>query len=290
MVPKNGHGPLGVHLGVGQRFDDAVAQAKLLGITCCQLFTHNPRGWGFAPLDEKSLAKFRDDLRKAGVSPVASHCNYLINLGSNAPDIRAKSLACFRQEFPYARAYGCGYFVLHVGKHKAQSLDDGIKNVAAGINSCKDVLLKYPEITLLLETVAGQGSEIGRDFNDLGTIIALVDKELRPRVGVCVDTCHVFAAGYDLRTPAGVDAAAKAMDAAFGLDRVKLIHLNDALKEFNSRVDRHQHIGEGFIGAAGFRAFLNHPVFKPLPKVLEVPEDEHMGYAENLAVVRKLQA
>ncbi len=284
-----GHGPLGIHLGVGQKFDLAVEEAKSLKITCCQLFTHNPRGWGFAELDEPALKKFREDLKKAGVSPVASHCNYLINLGTNDPEIRAKSLECLRKEFPYARAYGCSYFVLHVGKHKDEPLEQGIRNVADGINSVKDVMRRHTDVMLLLETVAGQGSEIGRDFADLAKVIALVDPDIRGQVGVCVDTCHIFEAGYDFRTPEKADAVIKEMERTFGVAKVRFIHLNDALKEFDSRIDRHQHIGEGFIGAAGFRAFLNHPKIKPIPKALETPVDEGRGMAENLAVVRKLQ-
>jgi len=284
------HDPLGVHLSVGQKFDLAVEEAKRLRITCCQLFTHNPRGWGFAELDEPALKKFREDMKKAGVAPIAAHCNYLINLGTNDTEIRAKSIECLKKEFLYARAYGCSHFVLHVGKHKDESLEQGIKNVADGINSIKAVMLQYQDVTLLLETVAGQGSEIGRDFNDLGKIFALLDKEIKEQVGVCVDTCHIFAAGYDIRTAEKVEATVAAMDQAFGIGKVKFIHLNDSLKEFNSHVDRHQHIGEGFIGAAGFRAFLNHPKIKPIPKALETPVDEDRGYEENLTIIRKLQA
>jgi len=283
------HGPLGIHLGVGQKFDQAVAEAKELKITCCQLFTHNPRGWGFAELDEPALKKFREEMKRIGIAPIASHSNYLINLGTNDPEIRSKSLECLKREFPYARAYGCSHFVLHVGKHKDETLEQGIKNVADGINSIKETMLKYKDVMLLLETVAGQGSEIGRDFDDLAKIFALLDKEIKPLVGVCVDTCHIFAAGYDIRTPEKADAVVKAMEKAFGIGKVRFIHLNDALKELGSHVDRHQHIGEGYIGAAGFRAFLNHPKIRPIPKVLETSVDEERGFAENLAIVRKLQ-
>ncbi len=282
------HGPLGIHLSVGQKYDDAVAEAKALGISCCQIFTHNPRGWGFAPIDEKAVKKFRDDLRKIGVDPVASHCNYLINLGTNDPEIRGKSIACLKKEFEYAAAFGCQYFVLHVGKYKEQTMDEGIGNVAAGINSAKKDMMNS-KVILLLETVAGQGTEIGKDFSDLGKIFPLLDKEIQDKVGVCVDTCHIFEAGYDIRTPEKAAAVVERMDKAFGIGRVKFIHLNDAQKEFDSRVDRHQHIGRGFIGLAGFRAFLNHPAIKPLPKILETPVDEERGYPENLAAVKKLQ-
>lgn len=283
------HGPLGIHLSVGQKYDVAVAEAKSLGITCAQLFTHSPRGWAFAPLDEAAVKKFRDDLRRLGVSPVASHCNYLINLGTQDREIREKSLACLEQEFAYAHAFGCAFFVLHVGKHKEESLEQGIRNVAEGIKAIAATMLRYPDVTLLLETVAGQGSEIGRDFAELGKVFALLDPMIRGKVGVCVDTCHVFAAGYDIRTHDGVHHLVVELEREVGAGRLKLIHLNDALKELGSRVDRHAHIGEGFIGEGGFAAFLNHPKIAPIPKILETPVDEERGYAENLAVIRKLQ-
>ncbi len=282
------HGPLGIHLSVGQKYDKAVAEAKALGITCCQLFTHNPRGWQFAPLDEAAVRKFREDLKKAGVSPVASHCNYLINLGTRDAEIRAKSIACLRKEFAYAAAFGCEHFVLHVGKHKEESLEQGIRNVADGINAVKEEMLAH-DVMLLLETVAGQGTEIGRDLATLGRIIALLDPAIRPKVGVCVDTCHVFAAGYELRSEEKVDALVREMEKAFGIDKVRFIHLNDSLKDVGQHRDRHVHIGDGFIGAKGFKAFLNHPKLAPVPKILETPVDEEKGYEEDLAMVRKLQ-
>jgi deoxyribonuclease IV len=283
------HGPLGIHLSVGQKYDAAVAEAKRLGISCVQLFTHNPRGWQFAPLDEKAVAKFVKDLKALGISPIASHCNYLINLGTKDEEVRANSLACLKKEFEYAHAFGCSNFVLHVGKYKEGTLSDGIKNVAEGINALTDVMKKYPDVTLLLETVAGQGTEIGRDFRTFGEIINLLDTEIRGHVGVCLDTCHIFAAGYDIRTQKRMDAAVKAMDDAFGIGRLRFIHLNDSLKDVGEHRDRHVHIGQGFIGEAGFKTFLNHPVIRPIPKVLETPVDDEKGYEENLAVVRRLQ-
>ncbi len=283
------HGPLGIHLSVGQKYDAAVAEAKSLGITCCQLFTHNPRGWQFAPLDEQAVKRFRDDLKNAGVDLVASHCNYLINLGTRDEEVRGKSLACLTKEFEYAHAFDCRFFVLHVGKHKEHSLEEGVQNVVEGINGIKDAMRSYPDVMLLLETVAGHGSEIGRQFATLGRIIAMIDPEIRPRVGICLDTCHVFAAGYDIRTHDGVHHLVLELDKEVGIDRLKLIHLNDALKELGSRVDRHAHIGQGFIGTEGFTAFLNHPWIKPIPKILETPVDEDKGYPENLAAIRELQ-
>ena len=278
------HGPLGVHITIGKGYDAAIEECKELGITCCQLFTHNPRGWQFAPL-KPELGKFKEDLNTLGISPVASHCNYLINLGTTG-EIRKKSLECLKKEFEYADAFGCTHFVLHVGKHKDDSLEQGIENVAQGINSIKSTILKY-KVMLLLETVAGQGSEIGANFGDLTRIFEKLDPELDERVGVCLDTCHIFAAGYDIRTEADINKTIQAM--TFGVERIKLIHLNDSLKELGERRDRHVHIGEGFIGKQGFSAFLNHPKFRAIPKVLETPDDGTVGDKENLARIRKLQ-
>lgn len=283
------HGPLGVHLALGGGYQKALAEAKRLGISCCQLFTHNPRGWQFAPLKEDELKVLKASFKEQGISPVVSHCNYLINLGTKSAEIRKKSIECMKKEFEYAKAFGCDAFVLHVGKHKDESLDDGIKNVAAGINEIKKEM-KDSGVLLLLETVAGQGTEIGREFETLGKIIELVDEDARDLMGICLDTCHVFAAGYDLRDEKKVEFLIKEFDRTIGIKRLKFIHLNDSLKDVGERRDRHVHIGEGFIGKKGFKAFLNHPKIVPIPKVLETPDDGTTGDLENLATIRKLQA
>ncbi len=282
-------GPLGVHLQLGKGYEKALAEADRLGITCVQFFTHNPRGWQFAPLKEEEVQAFVAGLEERAISPVASHCNYLINLGTRDAEIRRKSLDCLRQEFAYADAFGCDFFVLHVGKHKEEGLAQGIANVVEGINSIKETMRRYPGITLLLETVSGQGSEIGRELKTFREIIEGIDEEIRGRIGVCLDSCHVFAAGYDLRTRERVDFLVKELEETVGLDRLRLIHLNDSLKGLGERRDRHVHIGEGHIGEEGFRAFLTHPWIAPIPKVLETPDDGTTGDLENLERVRRLQ-
>lgn len=283
------HGPLGIHLGIGQGYDKAVKEAKELQINCCQIFTHNPRGWQFAALKEQEVAKLVKDLKEAGVTLTTSHCNYLINLGTKDKEIRKKSLDCLKKEFEYASAFNCKYFVLHVGKYTDGTLETGVENVAKGINETKTTMKKYSDVTLLLETVAGQGTEIGRDFRTLGEIFEKLDDDLKPNVGICVDTCHIFAAGYDIRTPNKIKEAIKKMDEGFGINRIRMIHLNDSQKDLGERRDRHQHIGEGFIGSKGFEAFLNHEKIKPIPKILETPIDDKKGYKENLNTIRKLQ-
>ncbi len=281
------HGPLGIHLGVSHPAEtEAVVAEFKLGTV--QFFTHNPRGWGFAPLDTRRLEQLRNVWQAHGVAPLVSHCNYLINLGTRSSPVREKSIACLQQELAYAAAFGCHFFVLHVGKYKEEGLAQGIRNVIDGLNAVKEAILKH-QVMILLETVAGQGTEIGRNFRDLGAILKGVDEALKPFLGVCLDTCHVFAAGYDLRTPEKVQFLVDEFEREIGWDRLKVVHLNDSRKGLGEHVDRHAHIGLGAIGEAGFTAFLNHPRIAPLPKILETPVDEERGYAENLAVVRRLQ-
>lgn len=285
MKQHKRHGPLGIHISITTPAA-TLALIKELKLETVQFFTHNPRGWAFAPLDEQRVATLTKIFEEEHIRPRVSHCNYLINLGAHG-ETREKSIACLKQELAYAAAYRCDYFVLHVGKYKDEGLAQGITNVINGLNSVKKEILAH-KVTVLLETVAGQGTEIGRTFEDLNKIVTGVDKEIKPYLGVCLDTCHVFAAGYDLRTEESVSFAMEEFDREIGLNLLKLIHLNDSLKGLGEHVDRHAHIGLGGIGTEGFKAFLHHPAIKPLPKILETPVDEVRGYPENLAVVRKL--
>lgn len=278
-------GKLGVHIAIGKGYEQALADAKELGISCCQIFTHNPRGWSFAPLKEKEVADFAQKLQERGISPVVSHCNYLINLGSQDKEQRKKSLECLRKEFQYAKAFGCSYFVLHVGKYTKGTLQTGIELVAEGINEIKEEILDSG-VELLLETVAGAGTEIGKDFRTLGEILGRLDPEIRDKTGICVDTCHIFAAGYDFTN---IDKLVKDMDEGFDISNVKVLHLNDSKFPCGEHKDRHEHIGEGHIGREGFQRILQHKAFRSLPKILETPVDEDKGFKENLDIVRLLQ-
>jgi deoxyribonuclease-4 len=275
----------GVHLGLAEGYEKALAYAQQLGCTTAQIFTHSPRGFSFKPLDEEKLQVLNDGWKQHKIGPIYSHCNYLINLGSSDNRIFYGSVSTVKKELQYARAFGCDYFVLHVGKHKDTTLEIGMTQVAKGINACKSEILTT-KVTVLLETVAGQGTEIGRTFEELATLLAMIDKELQPLIGVAVDTCHIFAAGYDIRKDSA--AVIANLDKAIGIDRVKLIHVNDSKGECGDHLDRHEHVGKGLIGAAGLAAFLNHPKIRDIPMVLETPIDDNGDQASDLAALKTI--
>lgn len=274
----------GVHLSIAD-YAATIRHARAIGCTTAQIFTHNPRGWQFKPLDREAVSAFSIGLREADVRPLFSHCNYLINLGTSSGEVREKSLWCLRRELEYAEAFGCDAFVLHVGKHKGEGVEAGVRNVTAGINLLNDEVRKR-KVAVLFETVAGQGTEIGADFNVLAQIIDGVDASIRDLIGVCFDTCHAFAAGYDLASEKGREQTIKAMRASFGLERLKLIHVNDTKGELGSHLDRHEHLGMGRIGSRALKAFLTHQQLREVPKVLETPIDERRDDAGNLKVLK----
>lgn len=273
---------LGTHVSISPTPMQAIEAAREFGLNTIQVFTHNPRGWSFKELDEEVLQRFREALAAEDIAPVVSHCNYLINLATTGEQWR-KSLWCLKRELAYARAFGCTYFVLHVGKHKGAGVEQGIQQVIKGLAEAEQES-KDSGVTILLETVAGQGTEVGVSFSELAAIIDGAPMQ----VGVCLDTCHVFAAGKDLRTKEGVDALLAEIEESFGLSRLKLLHLNDSKGALGGHLDRHEHIGRGEIGKRGFAELLSRPQFARLPMILETPWDDRAGDPENLAIVRQL--
>jgi deoxyribonuclease-4 len=274
----------GFHLNLGGGYDKALDYAKRAGCKTVQIFTHNPRGFGFKELDMQAQAELLAGWKRLDIHPIYSHCNYLINLGSSENRIFHASVSTVKTELEYCRAFGCDYFVLHVGKFKDGTLEQGMAQIAKGLNSSKKEIIAN-NVTILLETVAGQGTEIGRTFEELNTLIAMFDKEIQPYIGVCVDTCHIFAAGYDIRTKAGVDKTIANIEATFGVKRIKLIHVNDSKGDLGDHLDRHERPGQGKIGAAGLKAFLTHPKIKDIPMVLESPWETQDDQMEDLKII-----
>jgi deoxyribonuclease IV len=277
----------GIHLGLGTGHDKAIAYAKRIGCRTVQIFTHSPRSFQFKPLDEAVCKNLRDHWKNHDINPVYSHCNYLINLGSQDSKLFYASLSTVKKELEYCRAFGCDYFVLHVGKHKEGTLEQGMQQVAKGLNKLGPELEKY-KVMILLETVAGQGTEIGAKFEELNTLLEMLDQDIQPHVGVAIDTCHIFAAGYDIRTKEGVDVTIKTIESTFGFARVKLIHVNDSKGDLGDHLDRHEHVGKGKIGSAGLKLFLNHPKVKNIPMVLETPVDDADDQEKDLIALNKL--
>jgi deoxyribonuclease IV len=274
----------GFHLSMGTGQEKAITYASTAGCATVQIFTHSPRSFSFKPLDVEANAKLLANWKKHNIGPIYSHCNYLINLASTDNKQFYGSLNTVKTELEYARAFGCDYFVLHVGKHKDAGADVGMAQIAKGINKLKETIIKT-KVIILLETVAGAGTEIGAKFEELGKLLEMFDDDIKEYIGVCVDTCHIFAAGYDIRTKAGVEAVVKNMDATFGTSRVKLIHVNDSKGELGDHLDRHEHLGQGHIGLDGLKAFLTHPKIRNIPMVLETPVDEKGDQVQDLKIL-----
>ena len=271
----------GVHLGLGGGYEKALAYANNLGCTTVQIFTHSPRTFNMTAYDPTKVAVLTNGWKKQDIAPIFSHCSYLINLASTDNKIFHASLNTVKKELEYCNAFGCKYFVLHVGKYKDNTLEIGMRQIAKAINALKSDL-KKTGVMILLETVAGQGTEIGRTFEELNQLIQLFDNDIQEHIGVCLDTCHIFAAGYDIRTKQSVEKTITNIKQTFGIHHIKLIHVNDSKGELGDHLDRHEHIGLGKIGKEGLRLFLTHAKIREIPMVLETPVDNDIDQQKDL--------
>ena len=266
----------------------AFERAALTGCTTMQVFTKNNNRWEARPYTPGDIEQYR--LARAGspVAPVLAHAAYLINLCAVDGEVLRKSRAALRDELGRCEALGISGLILHPGSHVGAGEKDGIKRIAESLNLAHADTPGY-RTRSILETTAGQGSAIGYRFEQLGGIIDLVDE--KDRVGVCFDTCHVFAAGYDISMEGGWEETIGAFDDVIGLRRLSAIHVNDSRKERGSRVDRHDHIGKGKIGLPGFRMLMNDPRMENVPKILETEKSDDMHEdIENMNVLRSLIA
>ena len=269
--------------------DKAPLRGRQTGCDAIQIFTKSNRQWRARPLGDDEVAAFRANLKAAGIGPVVAHDCYLLNLAAPVAAVWKRSVAAFRDELERAERLGIPYLVTHPGSHLSASETDGMARVAEALNVLHAALPRH-RVRILLETTAGQGTSLGHRFEQLAAILEQV--ESADRVGLCLDTCHLFAAGYDIRSLAGYRETMRALLMCGGHVRVKAIHLNDSRQGLGSRVDRHAHIGEGCLGAAAFRLFLNDSRFRAVPMILETPKDEDFVAADrrNLARLRRLLA
>jgi deoxyribonuclease-4 len=278
--------PLGAHVSVAGGVHTAPERGKRIGADVVQIFSkHNTRWMGKA-LEEEDARAFRQESERTGVSVVAIHCAYLINLGSSKESVRTRSLYALEDEASRAATLGVPYLVMHPGSCGDDPAEEGVARIAAAIRSFG----KFPKgVTLLLENTAGQGNSIGRTIVQLRE---LLDAAGNPAdVAFCLDSAHLFESGSDLGTAQGWEAALEEMKSRGILPLVRMWHLNDSKTAMGSRVDRHEHIGEGKIGLSGFRRILTYKGFSSLPMVLETPkdgDDEFEMDVRNLAVLRKL--
>jgi deoxyribonuclease-4 len=261
----------GSHLSTSGGVDKALARGEELNLESLQLFSKNERQWNARLLDPEVVQRFHDEVARTGITKLVVHDSYLINLASPKPDILEKSIPAFADELNRCDVLGIPHLVTHPGAHTGSGVDAGIARFARSLNEIFGSMPESKTITLL-ETTAGQGTSLGRSFEEIAAIIDQVED--KPRVGVCLDTCHIFAAGYDYRTPELYAETMAQFDSVIGLDRLKVIHLNDSKQPFGSNKDRHNHIGDGEIGLEGFRQFVNDSRLDGIPGILETEKDD----------------
>jgi deoxyribonuclease-4 len=245
--------------------------------------------WRASAPDPADVRRLRAAREKYSLAPLAIHVNYLINLATFDPVIREKSILAFRGELDRAAAIGAEYLVLHPGNYKGQSLEEGIAALALGLGEAAHEF-RAPGLTVLIENTVGCGSQIGSRFEELQSIRELAARETDLPIAFCMDTCHLYAAGFDIASAEGLNSTVTAIDETLGADSVRILHANDSKGELGSRLDRHANIGEGAIGEAGFRRILGHPALREKPFILETPVDEEGDDRRNVETLKRLWA
>ena len=277
---------LGAHISISGGVHTAFARGTSIGCATMQVFVKSNNRWRSRPLTSEDIEVYRAEQSRAQIAPVVAHAAYLINLCAVNPAILEKSRNAFADELRRCERLGIKALIFHPGAHMGKGEHEGIKRIAESLNIAHEQTGACPALSAL-EGTAGQGSAIGHRFEHLREIIDLVEK--KDRMAVCLDTCHLFAAGYDIRTPERWGITMNEFDNVIGLPRLVTIHMNDSKKALGSRVDRHEHIGKGFIGKQGFAAIINDPRVAAVPKILETPKSEDMHEdVENLQILRSL--
>lgn len=262
---------LGAHYSISGGLHKSFDHADKYQSTAMQIFTQNSHTWKIRELEKNDIEKFLNRKKESGVINIVSHAGYLINLAGSDPEKREKSFQSMKGELLRAEQLGIENLVLHPGSHTKTSVEEGVERIAESIN----ILLSDKSLgnaTILFETTAGQGDSVGHRLEHIQEIIDRIDQ--KERVGLCIDTCHIFAGGYDIRTEDGYNDFVIEIDERFGTESVKCIHLNDSKKDLGSRVDRHEHIGEGFIGGKAFELIMSDSRFAHAPKIIETPTEK----------------
>ena len=271
-IPKYEFPPLGAHMSISGGLYKALLRGEKTGCQVIQIFTRNRSRWKCKALSKKEIDTFHEIRDKTTVIPVAAHNSYLINLASPRSNVAEESFHALLDELGRAELLGLPYLVMHPGAHLGEGEAKGLLRIAEGINRVHDRTEGY-NVKILLETTAGQGTSLGYRFEHLAEIIERT--ESKDRLGVCFDTCHAFAAGYDFRNLTTYKALFRDFDDVIGLNRLMLFHINDSKKELGSRVDRHEHPGGGKIGLQAFSQLLNDDKFSEHPFLLETPKGEN---------------
>jgi deoxyribonuclease-4 len=278
---------LGAHESIAGGLHRAFDRARSVGCDAVQIFVKSNRAWAVKPLTDEDVARFRARAEETGIQPVVGHASYLLNPATPDETLWARSRDTLIVELERCEALGVPYLVLHPGSHVGAGEEVGLARVARALGQVHAATPGF-RAQILLETTAGQGTNLGYCFEHLAWLMDHAPEG--GRLGVCLDTCHAFAAGYELRTPAGYAATIEAFDRTVGLEQLKAIHLNDCKGDLGSRKDRHEHIGQGGIGLDGFRHVVNDPRLAGLPGLLETPKSDDLHEdRENLAVLRSLR-
>jgi len=276
---------LGVHVPVAGGLVRAARRARSLRCECLQIFARNPRGWRARSLPEQEVARFRELLARHDIRPLAIHASYLVNLASPDRALRRQSLKAIADDIERGVLLGARFVVLHPGHHMGAGMKVGLRRVAMGMRS---LLANAPETTeLMLENTAGRATELGGTWEEFARLLDLLGGD--DRVGVCFDTCHAHAAGYRLDSPRWVGRAIRSFEAALGIDRLRMIHLNDCRGEAGTRRDLHEHIGRGTIGSAGLQAVLRRRSLQRRCAILETPIHRRGDDRRNLDRARRLR-
>lgn len=252
-----------------------------MGLNAVQIFSRNPRSWKSTPIKGDEVEGFIQGIKEYSIWPVVVHCNYLVNLSSPEDKNYQRSLEVLQDDLRRCHLLGAHYYVLHPGNHRGHGLEYAILRITEAINRVETY-----EVKILVENTAGAGTEVGSTFSELGSIIDGIDRE----IGVCLDTAHAFVAGYDLRTVSALDETLCVFHETIGLERLLLIHANDAHGELASHKDHHQHIGEGTIGEEGFRALVNHKDIMEVPFILETPQKKNGDVKKNRSRLLSLRS
>jgi deoxyribonuclease-4 len=284
---------IGFHVSISGGISNSVDNALKIGCNAFQIFSRNPRGWTAKPLQGNDVENFRKKLNESKIDRDSTfvHMPYLPNLSSSNSKLHKKSTNALIEEMKRCSTLGIPYVILHLGKHGEKGKEDGINQLQKACNSAtKNRIRDYKSVMIILENSAGGRNSIGSKFDELGLILdKLKSSSSRSNsFGICLDTCHAFAAGYDLRTKEGVNETLDEFRSKIGLSNIKVIHLNDSKEDLNSNRDRHEHIGLGKIGKGGFREFLRHNAVRKLPIIMETPIDSRRDGPGNLKVVLDL--
>ncbi|QKY20770.1 deoxyribonuclease IV [Halolamina sp. CBA1230] len=272
---------IGAHVSIAGGVDNAVERQVEIDGNCGQVFTHSPQVWDHGTIEDDEAEQFREETEEMLAGPWVIHSSYLVNLCTPKEDLRAKSRDSMQQEVDAADKLDIEYVNVHLGAHTGAGVEGGIENAANVIDS-----LDVPDgVTVLVESDAGSGTKLGGQFEHLATVIDETDEE----IGVCLDTAHMFAAGYDLSTPEAVDETVAEFDDVVGTEYLHCIHLNDSKHECGTNKDEHAHIGDGYIGDDGMRRIVNHPQWRDQPFVLETPTEDGRSFAWNVDHVRELR-